>query len=133
MRIKTEYDAAKRDYDEAPKVSQAVLDTLGRVESMQAQEVRLLLGDAFGMISQRACGLINQTITMTLADGGMSLGGMDVGHSTRVASNGVSVVQYPGCATGTDQVTRSFRPAVFSQGTEILVATYKDPFLRKPE
>ena len=93
MRIKTEYDAAKKNYDEAPKVSQAVLDTLDRVESIQAQEVCMLLEQEFGMISQRACGLINQTITTALTDSSMSFEGMDVGHIIQVASNGVSVVQ----------------------------------------
>ena len=62
---------------------------------MQAQEVRLLLEQKLGMISQRACGLINQTIMKTLTDSGMSLEDMDVGHGTRGVSSskrGVSMV-----------------------------------------
>ena len=93
--METEYEAAKRSCNEAPKISQAVLGALGRVGSMQAQEVRLLLEKKLGKISQRACGLINQTITKTLTDSGMSLEDMDVGHGTRSASSGrrrVSVV-----------------------------------------
>ena len=83
-------------------MTRTVLDSLGRVESMRIQEVRLLLEQELGMISQRACGLINQTITKTLTDSGMSLEDMDVGHGTRSASSGnggVSVVQYHGRAT----------------------------------
>ena len=114
-------------------MSQVVLDTLGRVESMQIQEIRSLLEQELGMISQRACGLINRTITMTLTDSGMSLEGMDVGHSARVASSGVSVMQYPGRATDTERVTLSCSLAVSSWGTDISVANYNDPFLRKLE
>ena len=94
-RIEAEHDAAKRRYNEAPGISKAVLETLGRVESMQTQEVRLLLEQKLGMISQKAYGLINVAITESLTDSGMSLEDMDVGHGTRgVASNmeGVSVV-----------------------------------------
>ena len=40
-RIETEYDATKRRCNEAPKISQAVLGTLGRVESLHDQEVRV--------------------------------------------------------------------------------------------
>ena len=155
MRIKTEYDAAKRNYNEAPEISQVVLEaeyeaakknycerretskvileTLSRVECMQTQENSLLLERELGMINQKACGLINQTITKTLPDSGMSLEDMDVGHSTRIASSRVSVMQYPGCAIDTERVTRSCSLAVSSGGTKISVATYKDPFLRKLE
>ena len=62
---------------------------------MQAEEVRSLLEKKLGMISQRACELINQTITKTSTDGGMSLEDMDLGHGTRGASSskrGVSMV-----------------------------------------
>ena len=133
MRIKTEYDAAKKICDEAPKVFQVVLDTLGRVESMQTQEVRLLLEQELGMISQRACGLVNQTITMTRTNNGMSLEGMDVGHITQVASSGVSVVQCPGWTTDTERVTISCSLEVSSWGTKISVGTYKTPLLWKLE
>ena len=78
------------------------METLGRVGSIQAHEVLSLLQKQLGMISQRACGLINQTITKTLTDSGMSLEDMDVGHGTRSASSGnggVSVVQYHGRTT----------------------------------
>ena len=88
--------------DEAPGISQAVLETLGRVESIQAQEVRSLLEEKLELISQKASGFINQTITKTLADSSMSLKDMDVGQGTRGASSGkrgVSVVQYYGWAT----------------------------------
>ena len=37
-------------------------DTWDRVESMQAQEIRLTLERDIGMILQEACGLVNQTI-----------------------------------------------------------------------
>ena len=62
---------------------------------MQAQEVRLHLEQKLGMISQKAYGLINGTITKSLTDSGMLLEDMDIGHGTRsVASStkGVSVV-----------------------------------------
>ena len=68
-----------------------------------------------------------------MTDSGMLLEDMDVGHSTRVASSGVSVVQYPGWATDTERVTRTCSLAVSSWKTKISVATYKDPFLRKLE
>ena len=61
---------------------------------MQTQEVRLLLEQKLGVISQKACGLINQTIKKTFLDYGMSLDDMDAGHSIRSASSdktGVSV------------------------------------------
>ena len=93
-RIEAEYDAVNRSYNEVLEISQVVLDTLGRVESMQSQEVRLLLEQELGSISQRACGLINQIIMKTLASSGMSLEDIDIGHSTRGASSAVSVVQY---------------------------------------
>ena len=103
--------------NEAPGISQAVLETLGRVGSIQAQEVRVLLEKKLGMINQRACGLINQTITKTLTDSRMSLEVMDVGHGTRGASGGereVSVAQYHCWTTDTEQATRSCSLAVFS-------------------
>ena len=55
-RIEAEYDAAKREHNEAPEITQVVLDTLDRVGSMQTQEVRLLLEKELGMISQRRAG-----------------------------------------------------------------------------
>ena len=76
------------------EISQVILDTLGRVESMQTQEVHSLLEQELRMISQKAWGLINQTIMKTLTDSGMSLENMDVGHSTQSASSRVSVLQY---------------------------------------
>ena len=133
MRIKTEYDAAKKICNEAPKILQVVSDTLGRVESLQTQEVRLLLEQKLGMISERARGLINQVVNMALMNRGMSSEGMDVAHSTQVASGGVSVVQYPDWATDTERVTRTRSLAISNWGTKISVATYKDPFLRKLE
>ena len=98
-RIETEYDAAKSSYDQAVEISQVVLDTWGRVESMQTEEVRSLLEQKLGMISQKACGLINETIKKISLDCGMSLDDMDAGHGTRSASSGkrgVSVSQYLG-------------------------------------
>ena len=59
----------------------------------------MLLEKKLGVISQRACGLINQTITKTLTDSGMSLEDMDAGHGTQNASigkRGVSVMQHHG-------------------------------------
>jgi len=38
-----EYDPAKSSYDQALEIRQPVLDTWGRVESIQTQEVRMLL------------------------------------------------------------------------------------------
>ena len=98
-RIEEEYEAAKRDYIEAPGVSHTILETLSRVESMQTREVRLLLEKELKMISQRACGLINQTVMKTFPDCGMSLEHMDVGDGAQSATSGmrgVSVTQYPG-------------------------------------
>ena len=83
-------------------MSQSVLETLDNVESIQAQEVRSTLEEKLGLISQRASGLINQTITTKLTDSSMSLKDVDVGQGTRGASGGkrgVSVVQYYGWAT----------------------------------
>jgi len=100
-RMQAEYDAAKRSYDQMAEMSKAVLDTWGRIESMQTQEIRSLLEQELGLISQKTCGLINQTIQKTLLDCGMSLEDMDVGNGTRDASSskrGVSVLQYPGWA-----------------------------------
>jgi len=100
-RMQAEYDAAKRSYDQMAEISKVVLDTWGRIESMQTQEIRSLLEQGLGLISQKTCGLINQTIQKTLLDCGMSLEDMDVGNGTRDASSGkrgVSVLQYPGWA-----------------------------------
>jgi len=69
-------------------MSQAILDTWGRVESIQTEEIRLLLEQELGVISQKACGLIHQTIKKTFPDSGMSLEDMDVGHDTRVPREG---------------------------------------------
>ena len=65
---------------------------------MQTQEIRSLLEQELGMISQKACELINQVIEKILPDCGMSLEGMDVGYSTPGASSGtrVCVLQSPG-------------------------------------
>ena len=131
-RIEAEYDAAKRRCDEAPKRSQAVLETLGRVGSMHAQEARLPLEKELGTISERAYGLINQTITKTLSDNGMSLEDVDVGQGARPASigrRGVGVVQFPGWATHTELVTISCSLAVSNREMEIPVVNYKN--LRK--
>ena len=135
-RIETEYNAAKGRCDEAPKISQAVLETLGRVGSMQAKEVRLLLAKKLGMISQRASGLINRTIAKTLTDSGMSLGDMDVGHGTRGASRsnrGVSVVQYHGWVTDTERVARPCSLMASSWEMEISMTNHRNSLLRKLE
>ena len=66
---------------------------------MQTQGIPSLLERELGMFSQYACGLINQVIKKTLPDLGMSLQGIDVGHSTPGASSGtrgVGVLQSPG-------------------------------------
>ena len=67
---------------------------------MQTQEIRLLLEQELGVISQKACGLIHQTIMKALEDCGLSLGDMDVGHGEPGAARdrGVSVLQYPSWA-----------------------------------
>ena len=67
---------------------------------MQTQEIRLLLEQELGVISQKACGLIHQTIMKVLADCGLSLEDMDVGHGGPGAARdrGVSVLQYPSWA-----------------------------------
>ena len=132
-RIEAEYDAAKSRCDEALKTSQAVLETLGRVGSIQAQEVRSLLEKKLGMISQRACGLINQTITRTLMDSGMSLGDMDVGHGASRGNRGVSVVQYHGWATDTEIVARACSLVVSSWEMEISMTNHRNPLLWKLE
>jgi hypothetical protein len=65
---------------------------------MQTQDIGFSLERELGVISQKACGLINRTIKKTLADCGMSLEDMDVGHGSPGASRGsgeVSVLQYP--------------------------------------
>ena len=94
-RIEAELDAAERRCNEAPKITKGVLETLGRVESIQIQEVRLLLEEKLGIINQKACELIKQTTTKTLTDGGISLEDMDVDHGTQSVPSsmkGVSVV-----------------------------------------
>jgi len=104
-RLDAELDAAERRYNEALEISKAALETLGRVESMQTQEVRLFLEQKSGIISQKACGLINETIIKSLTDSGMSLMSledMDVVHDTRSVERsikGVGVVWYPGWVT----------------------------------
>jgi len=68
---------------------------------MQTVEIRFLLEQELGVISQKTCGLINRTIKKTLLDCGMSLEDMDAGHGTRDTSSGkrgVSVLQYPSWA-----------------------------------
>ena len=92
-RIEAEYDTAKIAYIQAPEISQTVLETWDRVESMQTQEIRLLLEQELGVISKKACGSIHQTIMKALEDCGLSLGDMDVGHGGPGAARdrGVSV------------------------------------------
>ena len=87
-RIEAEYEAAKRSSSEAPGKSKAVLETLSRVESMQTQEARSRLEEELGLISQRASGLISQTIMKTSTDCGMSLEDMDLGQGTPAAPSG---------------------------------------------
>ena len=96
-RIEAEYETAKTTYDRACEISQTILDTWGRVESMQTQEIRLLLAQELGVISQKACGLIHQTIMKALAGCGLSLKNMDVGHGGPGAARDreVSLLQYP--------------------------------------
>jgi len=68
---------------------------------MQTQEIRFRVEQELGVISQKACGLINRTIEKSLLDCGMSLEDMDVDRGTRDASSGkkgVSALQYPGWA-----------------------------------
>ena len=59
---------------------------------MQTQEICSLLEQELGMISQKACGLINQVIKKMLPNCGMSLECMDVGYSTPSASSGTEKV-----------------------------------------
>ena len=96
-RIETEYETAQKTYNRACEISQTVLDTWGRVESMQTQEIRLLLEQELGVVSQKACGLIHQVIKKALADCELSLEDMDVGHGgpSPARDRGVSVLQYP--------------------------------------
>ena len=67
---------------------------------MQTQEIRLLLEQELGVISQKACGLIHQTIKKAFTRCGLSLEDMDVGHggSGAARDRGVSVLQYPSWA-----------------------------------
>ena len=64
---------------------------------MQTEEIRLLLEQELVVISKKACGSIHQTIMKALADCGLSLEDMDVGHGGPGAARdrGVSVLQYP--------------------------------------
>jgi hypothetical protein len=86
--LETECEATKNSYYQAREVSQAVLNTWDRVESILTQEIRLLLEKELGMISQKVYGLISQTIKKTSQDCGMSLEDMDVGHGTQSPSSG---------------------------------------------
>ena len=131
-RIEAEYDAAKGRYDQALEISQAVLETWGRVETMQTQEVRLLLKQGLGRISQKACGLISQTIAKALMDCGVPLQDMAVTQSAVSGKRGVRVLQYPGWATDTERVVRSCS-LLSNLGVEISVINYKKPLLRKVE
>jgi hypothetical protein len=86
-----EYVAAERNYYQAHEEFQSVLDTWDRVEDMQIQDIHLLLEQETGMISQKAYGLINQSIDKTLQDwklGGIQLEDVDLGHAKRGASGG---------------------------------------------
>ena len=96
-RIEAEYETAQKTYNQACEISQTVLDTWGRVESMQTEEIRTLLERELGVISQKACGLIHQTIKKALADCGLTLEDMHVGDGGPGAARdrGVSVLQYP--------------------------------------
>ena len=64
---------------------------------MQTQEIRLLLERELGVISKKACGSIHQTIKKALADCGLTLEGMHVGHGEPGAARdgGVSMLRYP--------------------------------------
>ena len=63
---------------------------------MQTREIRLLLEQELGVISQKACGLIHQTIKKALAGCGLSLEDMDVGHGGPGATRDrVSVLEHP--------------------------------------
>jgi hypothetical protein len=120
------------------EISQTVLRSWDRVGTLQTQEIRSLLDQELEMISQKACGLVNQTIEKILPDCGMSLGAlgdMDVDSGTLGASSGkrcVSVLQYSGW-TDTDRVARSCSLAVSSWGMKVSVENYKNPLLRKLE
>jgi hypothetical protein len=86
--MEAEYDAAKRSYDQAPELSQSVLDTWSRVESMQTQEILLHLEKELGLIHQKACGFIDQTTKKASTDFGVSSEDMDVAHGSPGASRG---------------------------------------------
>ena len=62
---------------------------------MQTQEIRLLLEQGLRVISQKACGLIHQTIQKALSDCELSLEDINVGHGGPGAARdrGVSVLQ----------------------------------------
>lgn len=114
-RIETEYDSTKENCDQAREMSQYVLDTLGREESTQTQEISLRLAQEIGMINQKAYELINQTIKKMSTICGMSLEDMDIDHGTPGASRGkreVSVLQYPGWVIDAERVARSCSLAV---------------------
>ena len=70
---------------------------------MQTQEIRLTLEQELGMISQKACGLVNQTIKKALqvsTFGGISLEDME--PDTSSGKRGVSMMRYPSWATYTE-------------------------------
>jgi len=80
--MEAKYNTAKISYDLTPEISKAVLDTWGRIESMQTEEICFLLEQELGVISQKTCGLINQTNQKTLLDCGMSLEDMVISNGT---------------------------------------------------
>jgi len=130
-RMQAEYDAAKRSCDQMAEVSKAVLDTWGRIESMQTQEIRFLLEQELGVISQKTCGFINQTIQKTLLDCGMSLEDMDVGNGTRDARS--KCVTVPWLGPDTERVAQSCRLWVSGWKMEVPMTNYKNALLRKLE
>ena len=82
---------------------QAVSDTWDRVESMQTRETRLTLERELGIISQKACGLVNQMIKKTLqvsTFSGILLEDMELDTSS--GKRGVSMMQDPSWATYTE-------------------------------
>ena len=101
---------------------------------MQTQEARLLLEQKLEMISQRACGLIGQTLTKAVTDNRISLEHLDVGHGTLSVTSGiggVSVVQYPGRPAYSELLTKSRSLALPDWEMEIPAANCKIPLLRK--
>ena len=78
-------------------------DTWNRVESMQTEEIHLTLERELGMISQKACELVNQTIMKTIqvsTFGGILLEDMELDTSS--SKRGVSMMRYPSWATYTE-------------------------------